>query len=195
MSILIGITGGIGSGKSTIAKYIESKGFPVYYADEEAKKIMQSKEVITKIKNLFGEDILINDQINRAKLAKIVFSNPESLSKLNEIIHPIVAKNFMDWKSNHINHHLIFKEAAILFESGSYKDCDKIITVTAPKSIRIKRVIKRDKVDEIEVLKRMNNQWEEKRKIELSHYNINNIDLIMTYSKVDKILKELQYLQ
>jgi len=195
MSILIGITGGIGSGKSTIAKYIESKGYPVYYADEEAKKIMQSKEVITKIKNLFGDDILINEQIDRVKLAKIVFSNPDSLSKLNKIIHPIVAKNFNEWKSNHTNHHLIFKEAAILFESGSYKDCGKIITVTAPKSIRIKRVVERDKVDEIEVLKRINNQWEEKRKIELSDYNIVNIDLIKSYTKVDKILEELQYLQ
>lgn len=191
MSMLIGLTGGIGSGKSTVAQYIQSKGYPVYFADIEAKKVMQRAEVIEKIVTLFGEEILENGKINKIKLANIVFENTSSLNALNNIIHPAVAKDFESWRENHSTSSLIFKEAAILFESGSYKDCDKIITITAPKDIRIHRVLERDQTNEEDVEKRMKHQWDEVKKISFSDFTIVNLNLQDTFKKVDIILKEL----
>lgn len=191
MSMLIGLTGGIGSGKSTVAQYIQSKGYPVYFADIEAKKVMLRDEVIEKIVTLFGKEILENGKINKIKLANIVFGNSSSLNALNKIIHPAVAKDFESWRENHSTSSLIFKEAAILFESESYKDCDKIITITAPKDIRIHRVVERDQINEEDVEKRMIHQWDEDKKISLSDYTVVNLNLQDTFEKVDLILKEL----
>lgn len=191
MSMLIGLTGGIGSGKSTVAQYIQSKGYPVYFADIEAKKVMLRDEVIEKIVTLFGKEILENGKINKIKLANIVFGNSSSLIALNKIIHPAVAKDFESWRENHSTSSLIFKEAAILFESESYKDCDKIITITAPKDIRIHRVVERDQINEEDVEKRMIHQWDEDKKISLSDYTVVNLNLQDTFEKVDLILKEL----
>ena len=139
MTKIIGLTGGIGSGKSTIAKFFKELGYPVYIADDEAKKIMQSKSVIKKIKDIFGDAIFDNDILNRTKLASIVFNDKVQLSKLNGIIHPAVKEDFKNWVDERNKYDYVIYEAAILFESGSYKNCDIIITVSVPEKIRIER--------------------------------------------------------
>lgn len=192
MAKIIGLTGGIGSGKTTIAKYFQAKGVPVYIADDEAKKIMKNKEVIGKIIDAFGVEILENKVINRSKLSSIVFNNPAKLKTLNSIIHPEVKAHFLEWVNQHQHFSFVIKEAAILFESGSYKDCDQIIVVTAPKETRIERVIKRDKISREEVEARMVNQWSDELKITLSDYLIQNISITEAQIAADKIISALR---
>lgn len=192
MTKIIGLTGGIGSGKTTVAKYLESKGIPVYIADLEAKKIMETESVIGKIIDAFGSEIIDDGKVNRSKLAGLVFNNPEKLKVLNSIIHPEVKNHFTNWVKLHENFPFVVKEAAILFESGSYKDCDKIILVTAPKEIRIKRVMERDKVSKGEVEARMANQWEDEQKKEMSDFVIENITMAEAQNTADKIIFSLR---
>ena len=147
MTKIIGLTGGIGSGKTTVAEQFETLGVPVYIADIEAKKIMDLPETIQLVKGKFGNSIFDVAILNREKLAKIVFENPEKLQKLNSIIHPLVKRHFQEWVQKNKDSIFVIKETAILFESGSYIDCDKIITVVAPLELRIARVLKRDNSD------------------------------------------------
>ena len=191
MTKIVGLTGGIGSGKSTIAAYFKKRGVPVYIADDEAKKIMNDPEVVKKVQSVFEENIIENKQLNRKKIAELVFSSPEQLKKLNSIVHPEVKKHFLDWVKKHEEHPFVIKEAAILFESGTYKDCDKIILVTAPEALKIARVMKRDNVSREQVLERMKNQWSDEKKIPLSDYVIQNTDLELAKEKSEEILKEL----
>ncbi|MEZ4838557.1 dephospho-CoA kinase [Flavobacterium sp.] len=191
MTKIIGLTGGIGSGKTTVAKMFMEKGVPVYIADDKAKKVMESQMIIKQIKNAFGGEVISNKSVDRVKLAQIVFNKPDKLEILNKIIHPAVQKNFKEWLKLNETAPFVMKEAAILFETGGYKQCDKIITVVAPKIIRLERVIRRDKVDEISVQQRMNNQWTDEKKIELSDFVIENIDLEQTKIQVENIFKKL----
>ena len=195
MTKIIGLTGGIGSGKSTVARYIESKGFSIYIADDEARKLTDSPEVIKEITDAFGSSVVENGIINRKTLSEIVFNNAKNLQKLNSIIHPAVRVHFINWLENHSDEPFVIKEAAILFESGSYEDCDKIITVEVPEDIRLQRVVKRDGVTEEAVRARMRNQWTDKMRAEKSDFVINNIDLDEMKLKVDEILKKLLKLQ
>jgi dephospho-CoA kinase len=192
MTKIIGLTGGIGSGKTTIAKYLHSFGIPVYIADEEAKKIMQSAEIIEALKKEFGSSVFDNDTLNREKLAKIVFNEPTKLEKLNSIVHPAVKKHFDQWILQQENAPFIIYEAAILFESGRFKDCDIIITVTAPKESRIERIIARDKSNRDLVLKRINSQWTDKQRIDGSDFVIYNSSIEAAKRDADKILKILK---
>ena len=192
MTKIIGLTGGIGSGKTTIANYFMAAGIPVYIADEAARKIMQSDEIIEEIKKTFGAAIFESTILNREKLAQIVFNDPEKLKLLNAIIHPAVKKQFRHWILDHKNAPFIIYEAAILFESGSYKDCDKIITVTAPMESRIRRVIQRDNSSRDQVLKRINAQWNDDQRIAKSDFVIQNDSLENAKLEVDKILKILK---
>lgn len=192
MAMIIGLTGGIGSGKTMIANYFESKGIPVYIADLEAKKIMDSQFIIGKVIDAFGMDIIENEKINRAKLSALVFNNPENLAKLNAIVHPEVKIHFLNWVKKHQDFPIVIKEAAILFESGSYKDCDKIILVTAPKETRIQRVMKRDNVTKEAVEARMANQWEDEKKIALSDFTIQNTNAQEAKNAADKIISTLR---
>jgi len=192
MTKIIGLTGGIGSGKTTIANHFMAAGVPVYIADDEARKIMQSAEIIAEIQQNFGTAIFENGILNRQKLAEIVFNNPEKLKLLNGIIHPAVKKHFANWISNHSKTPFIIYEAAILFESGSYKNCDKIITVTAPLETRIQRVIQRDNTSRENVLKRINSQWDDNQRIAKSDFVVENIDPKITETEVGKILKILK---
>lgn len=192
MSKIIGITGGIGSGKSMVAKYIQSLGLPVYIADNEARKIMEDKKVVHTITEIFGNDVVENSFINREKLSKIVFDNPDQLQKLNAIIHPLVKKHFDSWLKTYMNLPFVFKEAAILFESGSYKYCDFIITVTAPLEMRILRVMERDNLSKESILKRIQNQWTDEQRIAKSDFVIDNISVKETYKQIDQILKILK---
>ena len=195
MTKIIGLTGGIGSGKTTIAKYFKSFGIPVFIADDEARKIMQSPEIINAVKNTFGEDIFENGILNREKLAKIVFNDPEKLKKLNSIVHPAVKKHFELWLIENKTFPYIIYEAAILFESGRYKDCDIIVTVTAPIETRLQRVLERDKTTRELVLKKMEAQWSDEKRIAKSDFVIENIALDAAKREVDEILKILKIKQ
>ncbi|MDI6050075.1 dephospho-CoA kinase [Flavobacterium sp. XS2P24] len=195
MTKIIGLTGGIGSGKTTIANYFKSFGIPVYIADDEARKIMQSVEIISAIKDVFGDTVFENEKLNREELAKIVFNNPEKLEKLNNIVHPAVKKHFEQWLLQHTAAPYVIYEAAILFESGSYKNCDLIITVTAPIESRIKRVVERDKTTRELVLKRINAQWTDEQRISKSDFIIENTSMETTKLEVVKILKILKIKQ
>ena len=192
MTKIIGLTGGIGSGKTMVAKYVESLGIPVYIADDEARILMKTDKVIQAIIFAFGNEVTNNGIINREKLAQLVFNNPEKLKKLNSIVHPQVKKHFNTWIEKHKNFPFIIKEAAILFESGSNKYCDAIITVTSPLETRLQRVIERDKTDKEAVLKRMNNQWTDEQRIAKSDYVIQNLTVEATKKQVDEILKLLK---
>ena len=190
---IIGLTGGIGSGKTTVANYFQSKGIPVYISDVEAKKVMAFPEIISQIVAIFGTDILgENDTLNRDKLASIVFNNPDKLKQLNSIVHPAVKKHFEQWVGNNKNFPYLVKEAAILFESGSYKDCDAIITVCAPMETRINRVLERDASTREKVLQRINNQISDDERIAKSQYIITNENFDQTKIQMDNILNLLK---
>ncbi len=192
MTKIVGLTGGIGSGKSTVAKYIASLGIPVYIADEKAKEVLEETKVINELVSAFGEDVLTAGKPDRKKIADIVFNDAEKLKLLNSIIHPAVKADFNKWIGRHQNEDIVVKEAAILFESGSYKDVDAIILVTAPENIRIERVMKRDNVAKENVLARIKNQWPEERKAALSDFTVNNLNISTTHKEIDDILKKLR---
>lgn len=194
MTKIIGLTGGIGSGKTTVAKAFEKFGVPVYIADDEGRKITDSPEVLKKLIVIFGNEIVSNGILDRKKLAAIVFQNPEKLQQLNAIIHPLVKEHFKIWLQNHQNAKFIIRETAILFESGSYKDCDKIITVTAPIQTRIERVVLRDKTTPEDVLKRIQNQWTDEQRIALSDFVIHNLAPENTSNQINVIFEKLAIL-
>jgi dephospho-CoA kinase len=195
MTKIIGLTGGIGSGKTTIANEFLSLGVPVYIADDEARKLMQSTEVINAIRAVFGNAVFEKDILNREKLAEIVFNDPEKLEQLNAIVHPAVKKHFKEWLLNHKDAPFVIYEAAILFESGGYKNCNLIISVIAPLETRIKRVIDRDKTTREQVLKRINMQWNDEKRISKSDFVIKNTNIEETKVKIVKILKILKIKQ
>lgn len=195
MTKVIGLTGGIGSGKTTIANFFKEMGVPVYIADDEAKKVMQSESIVNEIKTTFGEKLFENDILNRAKLAEIVFNNAAELAKLNAIVHPAVKRDFEFWLLEQKKYQYVVYEAAILFESGRYKECDVIVTVTAPEEIRIERVLKRDNTTREQVLSRMKMQWNDEKRISLSNFVINNSNLKIAKEEVVKILKILNIKQ
>jgi dephospho-CoA kinase len=188
MTKIIGLTGGIGSGKTLVAKYIESFGVPVYIADDEARKIMETDEVLDLLRNGFGTEVIDNNTLNREKLAQIVFNNSVKLEKLNTIVHPLVKKHFESWLEMNKNSPFVVKEAAILFESGGNKYCDAIITVTSPLETRIQRVMDRDTIDRDSVVKRIESQWTDEQRISKSDFVIGNITVKDTYKQIDQIL-------
>ncbi len=189
--IVIGLTGGIGSGKTSVLQLFINKGIPVYIADIEAKKLMHSsQEIINKVIATFGDESYIDEQLNRAYLAKQVFGNPKKLEQLNAIVHPHVHQHFLEFKSGQSSPFIIY-ENAILFENGSDALCDYIITVTAPIKTRIKRVTQRDGVSPKQVKERMQHQWNDDLKIKKSDFVIKNIDWKKTSKIVDKLYKDL----
>jgi dephospho-CoA kinase len=192
MAYIIGLTGGIGSGKTTLVNYMESLGIPVFIADEEAKKAMQSPHVLEEVKTSFGNSIFENGQLNRQQLASIVFSNPDKLKELNSIIHPEVKMLFAIWLDQHKTLPFVIYEAAILFESGSYQNCDYIITVTAPLEDRITRVMKRDNCSRELVLQRINAQLTDEERAAKSNFVIDNTIAQSAKNEIDKILKILK---
>lgn len=187
-SKIIGLTGGIGSGKSTIAQFFMELGVPVYIADSEAKKIMDYPETIQEVQAIFDENVISEDgKLNRKKIASIVFNAPEKLQHLNAVIHPKVNQDFKIWLEQHKEAPYVIKEVAIIFEIGAEKQFDKIILVTAPEKTRIQRVAKRDNTSEDEVLERIKNQLSDAEKIEKSDFIIDNIDVNMSKNKVKKL--------
>lgn len=190
--ITIGLTGGIGSGKTTIAQWFQEKGIPVYNSDFEAKKLMnENEDLIQQLIELFGDETYKNGEYNRSYVASKVFNDKELLNQLNAIVHPAVFKHFDEWMDNQ-NSSFVVKEAAILFESGSYKDCDYIISVIADEEKRIDRVAKRDQLNEDQIRSRMKNQWTDEQRIEKSDFIIeNNKDLKALKLEFEKVYDEI----
>jgi len=172
----IGITGNIGSGKTTVSKIFEVLGIPVFYADDEAKKVMINDAVLVdELKQTFGAEAYFADgSLNRKYIAGIVFNNTTELEKLNAIVHPATFRAFDNWQKQYTDVPYILKEAALLFESDSYKLCDKTIMVTAPLDLRIERVMLRDKLDRAEILKREYRQFTGEKKLALADFSIKN---------------------
>ena len=192
MTKIIGLTGGIGSGKTTIAKYIETKGIPVYIADERAKVITNSPEILSLIKEQFGQDVFTNDALDRKKLANIVFKHPKKLNQLNQIIHPAVKLDFDVWLQYHSTFEYVVKESAILFEANNFIKFYIIIAVVTPLYLRIERILLRDDTTEAEIMKRINNQLTDIELIERADYVVYNSELNISLLQVDKILKKLK---
>ena len=188
MIATVGLTGGIGSGKTTIANLFALHfSIPIYIADTKAKELVaNNKQLEQEIVTLLGEEAFVEGRYNTAFVAQEVFSNKEKLDKLNAIIHPYVQQDFLQWKQSQQAPYVI-KEAAILFESGYYRDCDFIIMVTAPLEERIERVMLRDKIDRETVEKRIKNQWNDEKKIELSTFVIENREIDKNLDKIEII--------
>jgi dephospho-CoA kinase len=188
---IIGLTGGIGSGKTTVAKLFKELGVPVYNSDLRAKKLMKnSKEIRTAVIDLLGKDSYVLERLNKKYIADKIFSDKQLLEKLNAIVHPAVKNDFIGWLKKKKTPYVI-QEAAILFENGSYSNFDKIILVKAPKEVRLERIIARDNGSKEEILARMKNQWDDSKKIPLSDYIIENIDLDQTKLQVEQIHRQL----
>ena len=192
MTKIIGLTGGIGTGKTTVATYFASKGVPVYIADEAAKEIMNTKEVIQQVQALFSENVISeNGYLNRTLIRELVFTNKDKLAQLNSIIHPKVKRDFDNWLSQHQDAPFVIKEVAILFETNGQEYCDATILVTAPLETRIQRVLERDKSTKDIILQIIQNQLPEEQKIRLATYVIENENLEKTYEFIDILIKKL----
>jgi dephospho-CoA kinase len=188
---VVGLTGGIGSGKTTVANYFKELGVPIYIADVEAKALMNRSKVIKrKLIQIFGEDTYENNNLNKAFIAGKIFNDKSLLEQMNSIVHPKVASHFKRWLKKQAAPYVI-KEAAIIFENGSYKSLDLTITVVAPENIRIKRVIERDNSTAEKVEAIIKNQWSDAEKVKLSDFVIENISLEDTKLQVKKIHQEI----
>jgi len=159
--IKVGITGNMGSGKSTVAKIFSVLKIPVYHADDEAKKFLDTPEVMARLQATFGSSVVKDNRVDRKALAGIVFNDDQKLKELNNIIHPLVKEDYHRWCENHKDFPYTLQEAAILVESGFYRLMDKVIVVSAPEDVRISRIIERDGATRQEVLSRMQNQYSE----------------------------------
>ncbi len=187
----IGLTGGIGSGKTTVSKILSTFGVPIFNSDHFSKELLRSdKKIISLIKKNISESILIDGKIDRKKLAKVVFENKEKLKTLNNIIHPIVIQEYNKWVTRQKTKYVI-KESAILFESMSYKKLDKIILITAPLSLRIKRIIARDQRDKKEIESIIKNQYKTKEILKKADYIINNNEKKLLLPQVIKLHQKL----
>ncbi len=188
----IGLTGGIGSGKTTVAKMFEILGIPVYYADDAARKLMNEDETLkTSIITHFGEASYKNNELDRKYLAGIVFNDKEKLDLLNSFIHPVTIRNSEEWMQQQTAPYAI-KEAALLFESGAAENLDYVIGVYAPQHIRVKRVMDRDGVKADEVMKRISRQIDEEMKMKLCDFVITNNEQKLVIPQVLELDRELR---
>jgi dephospho-CoA kinase len=189
--MVVGLTGGIGSGKTTVARFFQELGVPLYIADLKAKELLHQDEHLQKeIIALLGEEAFINGKYNTTYVSSLVFADPKLLTKLNAIIHPAVHADFKQWKSNQKTDYIIY-EAAILFEQNRQDQVDYTILVTAPLEERIKRVMQRDQTNRQAVLDRINKQWSDERKKLLADLVIENKVLSATKARVQEIHKYL----
>lgn len=191
--MVVGITGGIGSGKTTFCKVLRDRGYLVYDTDHQARLLQNNDASLRQaIQAVFGHDIYNENGLDRKKLGTIVFDNPALLKQLSEMVHPIVRKNFVEWIAQHPDSDLLFVECAILFEGGFDQFTQRNVLITADEQVRIKRVQKRDKISVELIKKRMSNQWPDNKKRALSDYVVyTDDDMIPTETKVDEIIKAL----
>lgn len=172
--LTIGLTGGIGSGKSTVARIFEILGVPVYYADAATKELYNTNQFLrSSLIKLFGEEIYSDTELNRQKLAEIVFADKHKLELLNQLVHPLTIQDAGEWIKKQKSSYVI-KEAALLFESGSYVTLDKIIGVYSPVELRIQRVMERDGVTREQVMNRMDKQMDEDEKMKRCDFVVRN---------------------
>jgi len=175
MMLKIGLTGGIGSGKSYVSRIFKTLGIPVYDSDQEAKRLMmENEELVLGIKDIFGAKAYSGEHLNRTYISEQVFNDKQLLSSLNSIVHPAVHEDFMNWSEQQDDKPYLIKEAAILFETGGYKLLDHTILIVADEQTRINRVVERDKVSEESVRDRINNQMSDEEKIKYADFIINN---------------------
>jgi len=187
----VGLTGGIGSGKSTVAGYFRDLGIPVYDSDTRARELMEGLPSLRDdITALLGPGAYTNGRLNRAYIAERVFNDPDLLAALNTLVHPAVRSDFQQWSLQQQAPYVL-QEAAVLFENGGYKRLDHTILVTAPESTRVRRVMKRDQASREAVLARMKNQWDDLRKIPLADFVIENTRRERARSQARKIHRKL----
>jgi dephospho-CoA kinase len=188
----IGVTGGIGSGKSTVCKVIEKMGYPVFYSDIEAQKAMSNdvglKEALIQ---LLGEQVYVNNELNRNYISNLIFSNPQLLTEINKCVHPVVRELFSNFVVKNKDSKLVFNEAAILFETGAYKNFDATILVVADEKQRIERVMKRDSISKEQVEERMKSQWNDEEKIGLADFVISNNDSSLVLPQIEVVVSAL----
>lgn len=190
--LIVGITGGIGGGKSTLADKLRAEGFEVYDSDMEARRLQNEHPVIREqLIELFGEDIYTEHGLNRSVIASMVFTNKDLLLKLNKVVHPVVEAHFQNWVEQNSGSKFLFVESAILFESGFNKFVDKVIVITAAEEIRIKRVMKRDGSTVEQVQARMSSQISEDYKTSKADFIIHSDDNMPLLDKMRRILQEL----
>ena len=189
----VGITGGIGSGKSTITSLFHDLGVPIYNSDERAKWLLSNDvDLIDQIKILFGQESYSNNKLNRAHIANIVFQDNDMLKQLNAIVHPLVKIDFENWLLLQKKEPLVIKEAAILIESGAYKELDVLIVVLADKKTRIERVVNRDNVSKEDVEKRMETQISDSERLKFANFSVdNNTDQSNLKMQVGELYKQL----
>ena len=189
----VGITGGIGSGKSTITSLFHDLGVPIYNSDERAKWLLSNDvDLMDQIKILFGQESYSNNKLDRAHIANIVFQDNDMLKELNAIVHPLVKIDFKNWLFLQKKEPLVIKEAAILIESGAYKELDVLIVVLADKKTRIKRVINRDNVSKEDVEKRMETQISDSERLKFANFSVdNNTDQSNLKMQVGELYKQL----
>jgi len=190
--IKLGITGGIGAGKSVVASFLKTLGIPVYIADDESKKLTStSPRIKEQLVEKFGEDLFFEGTLNKALLASLIFENKDNLRAINSIIHPEVMADFEAWAEKHADKKLIAMEAAILFESGFDKTMNFIVTVTAPQEERVERILRRNKITREEILSRMSNQLPDEEKCERSDFVIYNDNNRAIIPQIENILQNL----
>ena len=188
----IGITGGIGSGKTTVCRIFETLGVPVFFADDESKRILFTDfSVINRVKEIFGEKVFSNGIPDRKKLATIVFGNPEKLQELNSILHSAVFKHFDNWMMEKKDSSYILLEAALIYETARDKFLDQVIVVSAPEEIRIRRIRMRDKISEADIRARMRQQYSQELKEKKADYIIENDESQLLIPQVMKIHEKL----
>jgi dephospho-CoA kinase len=188
----VGITGGIGSGKTMVCKVFEVLGIPVYYADYHAKRLMETDPGIRKeLAEMFGPSVINKDGIDRKNLARIIFNDANALKTINNLVHPAVRKDFMGWVENMSGHDYLIEEAAILFESGAYRLLDFNITVSAPEEMRIKRVMVRDNAARESVLSRIKNQLTDREREKIADAVIRNDESELLIPQILKLHNKL----
>lgn len=190
--MILGITGGIGSGKSTVARIFETLGYPVFNSDDAARTIYFDAEVKEKVIDLLGTDVYASEtKINKGLISSKIFSNSDLLEKLNEIIHPAVGQKFELFKRNHSTHPVIIKETALLFEAKVESQVDKILVVVADDALRINRVMSRDGLSKEEVIKKIQSQLSQDEKIKRSHFVIYNNEKEFITTQVIKLIDQI----
>ena len=193
--IKVGLTGGIGSGKTTVAKIFKQLGVPVYFSDDRAKDLMLNNQLLREsLISLFGDNVIVDGFLNRSYIASKVFKNTKELIKLNALVHPFVQRDFDVWSASQTSYYVL-KEAAIIFETGADKLLDKVVLVESPKHLKVSRIMFRDGMTEEEVIKRMNKQWSDSQKRTNADYIIQNDEkrsLIYQILKLHDALSKLK---
>lgn len=191
MAFTVGITGGIASGKTIVAKIFEILGYPVYYSDIRAKDLMNEDVVIKQgLLFLFGDEVYVNDTLNRPYLAEKIFNSPSLREKVNSIVHPVVRKDFEIWTAQQ-NSLLVFQESALLFETGSYKSFDAVILVVADENLRIQRIVERDNISNEEAIKRIQAQLPDSEKRKRTKWVVENNEKQFVTQQILKLIEQL----